>query len=145
MPKKPKNCKLLLNSNKDGDSIKVFTEKCINKSPTLSIIMTTKGQKFGGYTNKEWKIKGNTDNDAFVFSLNKKMKYKILKPEYATYLNDWWGFGPFENAIVICDNCTTHERNYVANGTYDIKEQCELNNGEAKFKVKSFEIFQLEF
>ena len=145
LPKKPKNCKLLLNSNKDGDSIKVFTEKCTHKNPTLSIIMTTKGQKFGGYTTKEWKKYGNKDNDAFVFSLNKKMKYKILKPEHATYLENWWGFGPNENAIVIYNNCTKNEGNYVGNGTYDIKEKYELNNGESNFKVKSFEIYQLEF
>jgi len=144
MPKRPKKATLLLNSNKDGDSIKVVEEKCKNKYPTLVVIMTTKGNKFGGYTTQEWKKGVNKDSEAFVFSLGKKKKYKILNPTNATYLNDWWGFGPYENAIVIYDKCTNQNSNYIGKGTYDIKEVSELNGRENNFTVKSFEIYLIE-
>jgi hypothetical protein len=87
--KKSNKTTLLLNSNKDGDSINFVEEKCKNKYPTLVVIMTTKGIKFGGYTTQEWKKGVNKDNDAFVFSLDKKKKYKILNPINATYMNIW--------------------------------------------------------
>jgi hypothetical protein len=81
------------------------------------------------------------DNNAFVFSLDNKKKYNILKPEYAVYfgLNDWWGFGYKYNAIVVFDN----SQPYVSNGAYDIKEQYELNGGENYFDLESFEIYQV--
>ncbi len=52
--------------------------------------MTTDGIKLGGYTSQKWK-KGAIikDDNAFVFSLDKKMKYKITDPEKAIYINSW--------------------------------------------------------
>jgi hypothetical protein len=50
LPKKPKKIDLLLNSNIDGNSIKTILKKCEGKYPTLSIIRTSKGYMFGGYT-----------------------------------------------------------------------------------------------
>ena len=103
LPNIPKESVLLIDSNKDGDSINVIYEKIKNKKPTLVIIMTTDGIKFGGYTTQKWK-KGTIikDDNAFVFSLDKKMKYKIREPEKAIYINHWWGFGLNSNAIVLC-------------------------------------------
>ena len=106
--------------------------------------MSKDGYKFGGYTTQQWKKGANTDNNAFVFSLDKKMKYKILNPKNATYLDSWWGFGPYENAIVICENCSSNNKNHVGNGTYDIKESYELNGEQSYFTVKSFEVYYLE-
>ena len=91
LPNIPKESVLLIDSNKDGDSINVIYEKIKNKKPTLVIIMTTDGIKFGGYTTQKWK-KGTIikDDNAFVFSLDKKKKYKIRDPEKAIYINSWW-------------------------------------------------------
>ena len=46
-----------------------------NKNPSLVVIMTIKGIKFGGYTTQEWKKGANKDSEAFVFSLDKRKKY----------------------------------------------------------------------
>lgn len=148
LPKKPKNIKLLLNSNKDGDSTNTFINKVNGKSPTYAIIETTKGYKFGGYTTKLWKQGKIEDNDAFVFSVNNKKKYNILKPEYALGFSEGnhWLFGYTYNAIVIRDNCTASNKdNFVENGAYNIKEKYELNGGERSFIVKSFEIHYIEY
>ena len=54
LPKKPKKIGLLLNSNIDGNSIKTILKKCEGKYSTLSIIRTSKGYMFGGYTEQIW-------------------------------------------------------------------------------------------
>ncbi len=143
LPKKPKKIDLLLNSNIDGNSIKTILKKCDGKYPTLSIIRTSKGYMFGGYTEQIWKQGGSEDTNAFVFSINNEKKYNIKKPENATCLveNSFWRFG--YSAIVITENCTQAFNNYVDNGTYDIEEKFELNGGESNFNVKSFEIYHV--
>ena len=72
LPKKPNKIILLL--NKDGDSTTTFMNKCNGKCPTLAIIKTTNGYKFGGYTTQIWKEGEIKDNNAFVFSLDNKKK-----------------------------------------------------------------------
>ena len=147
LPNKPKSINLIMNSKIDGDTSKAFQDKCGGKKPTYAIIKTKKGYKFGGYTTECWKSGQIKDNNAFVFSLNKKKKYNILKPDYATgfALNDYWLFGYSYNAIVVYDNCTSNNSSNVGNGTYDIKEQYELNGGEQYFTVESFEVYQVNY
>ena len=50
LPRKPNKITLLMNSNIDGDSTKIFMDKCNGKCPTLAVIKTTNGYVFGGYT-----------------------------------------------------------------------------------------------
>ena len=144
LPYKPKNINLLVNSKIDGNTTKIIQNKCGGKKPTYVVIKTKKGYKLGGYTTKLWEGGQIKDDNAFVFSLNNKKKYSILKPEYATCfnINSWWGFGYSYNAIVIYDS---NSGNYVGNGTYDIKEQYELNGGEQNFDIESFEIYQVVY
>ena len=149
VPWKLTKTELLFNSNADGDSLAEFLKKSNGKSPTMVIIQTTKGGIFGGYTSKPWEQKKTTDDNAFVFSLYTKKKYSIRDPAKAFGLSNVekdFGvlvFGWIENAIVICDSCTSNTQNYVGCGTYDIFRESELNNGEKYFTVKSFELFHL--
>ena len=148
LPKKPKKLNLLLNSNKDGSSTKVFKSKIKNKCPTYALIKTTDGIKFGGYATQLWTEGEIKDNDAFVFSLDNKKKYEIVKPEKALGfgIDSWWGFGFTDNAIVIIDKCTSSKGNWVDNKTYNIPKEDELNGGKGKyFMVKSFEIYLVEY
>ena len=147
LPRKPNKITLLMNSNRDGDSTKSFMNKCKGKCPTLAVIKTTNGYVFGGYTTQMWKEGKVKDNNAFVFSINKKRKYNIKQPEHAIgfRMNSYWDFGYGYNAIVIWENCTKNNNNYVGNKTYDIPEQYELNGGEKNFTVKSFEIYHIEY
>ena len=147
LPRKPNKITLLLNSDKDGDSTTTFMNKVKGKCPTLAVIKTTNGYCFGGYTTQMWKNGEVKDNNAFVFSIDKKKKYNIKQPEHAIGFseNNFWLFGWNNNAIVTYDKCRTRNDNYVGNETYDIKEQYELNGGERYFTVKSFEIFHVEY
>ena len=78
--KKPTKIKLLLDSKIDGDSTQTFYNKCSYKFPTVVFVKTTKGRRFGGYCSIGWEnANGNYKKDInnFIFSLDKKKKYKI--------------------------------------------------------------------
>ena len=146
LPNKPKKTTLLLNSKIDGDSCKTFIQKVQNKCPTLVIIETIKGRKFGGYTTQIWKKGETSDNDAFVFSLVTNKKYEIVEPQHAIgFDNNYWLFGWNNNAIVVKDHCKTRNDNYVCNKTYKIEEKYELNGGEEYFIVSNFEVYFIEY
>ena len=147
LPRKPNKITLLLNSNRDGDSTVTFLDKCGGKCPTLAVIKTTNGYVFGGYTTQIWKAGQTRDENAFVFSIDKKKKYRVKEPETAIGYGkqSWWGFGYSNNAIVVLENCTKNNGSWVDNGTYDIPEKYELNGGEKNFTVKSFEIYHVDY
>jgi vacuolar-type H+-ATPase subunit I/STV1 len=75
--------KLLYKVSRDGDRISTFTEKVKGKSPTLILIKTKTGYKFGGHTTVEWNMTGSytykKDENAFIFSINNKTKFNIKK------------------------------------------------------------------
>ena len=149
LPKKPVKLTLLLNSKQDGSSLNTFWEKVNGKCPTLIVIETIEGCIFGGYTTQLWKDEDKPirDENAFVFSIDKKKKYNIKQPENAIGFskNKYLIFGWNNNAFLIYNYCTTQNGNYVCNGTYDIPEKYELNGGEQYFIVRSFEVYHVEY
>ena len=74
---------LLYKVSRDGDRISTFAEKVKGKSPTLILIKTRTGYKFGGYTTVEWEMTGEfnykLDKNAFIFSINNKQKFNLKK------------------------------------------------------------------
>ena len=95
------------------------------------MIQTTKDIIFGGYITQEWNA-DYKDEKAFVYSLETRKKYNVKKPNYAKYAkaNNWWGFGPNGDTIILWDNCLKRTDNYVGNKAYDIPQPYELNGGE---------------
>ena len=146
--KKPTKIKLLLDSKIDGDSTQTFYNKCSNKFPTVVFVKTTKGRRFGGYCSIGWEnTNGNYKKDInnFIFSLDKKKKYKIKKPENGIYTNSgYFAFGGGCD-FVIYNNCTSNNSSSNYNGrTYETTETYELN-GESNFTVSSYEVYQIEY
>ena len=146
--KKPTKIKLLLDSKIDGDSTQTFYNKCSNKFPTVVFVKTTKGRRFGGYCSIGWeKTNGSFKKDInnFIFSLDKKKKYKIKKPENGIYTNSgYFAFGGGFD-FFIENNCTSNNISSNNNGvTYETTEQHELN-GESNFTVSSYEVYQIEY
>ena len=146
MEKKPKNFKLLLDSNIDGDSNSTFCNKCCQKGPIIVFIKTNNGYRFGGYTSQFWPSQGyGKDEKSFLFSLDLKNKYKCIAKEWAiyTWTNSYFSFG---NNIYIYNMCTQNESSYLREPlSYDIPKNYELNGGKNKFVVKSYEVYQVEY
>jgi hypothetical protein len=78
----------------DGFEATKFHSLCDNKGPTLSIIKTTSGHTFGGYTKAYWESSGGYKHDtsSFLFSVDKLTKYPITKDyDKAIYCNSSYG------------------------------------------------------
>ena len=149
-----KKIKLLYKASRDGDSYQDFYRLCEDKGPTITIALSKKGYKFGGFTKLSWKNPNNgkdgnkfyEDNEAFIFSLNKKRKYypKIEDKKYAVCM--WSDRGPSfgnGNDLTLHNNCL-HNNNSYNNcpDTYQI-EKCGLNGGEYNFTVKDYEVYSV--
>ena len=148
LDQKPKKIKLLLDSKIDGDLTQTFYNKCGGKFPTVVFVKTTKGKRFGGYCSIGWENKNGgfmKDINNFIFSLDKKKKYKIKNPENAVCTNsNYFDFGSGGD-LYIEDKCTSNTKNYNNNiGTYETTETYELN-GENNFTVSSYEVYQIEY
>ena len=55
--------KLLYRATEDGNTAQAFHQKCDNISGTLTIVKTTKGLRFGGYTEQIWNHNGGVRTD----------------------------------------------------------------------------------
>ena len=147
---KPTNINLLLNSYRDGDTFEAFHRLCDGKAPTIGIIETTKGHKFGGYTTQFWNGKSNesnckSDNNAFIFSLDTKKKYNVITSEKAIGTGSGWllFFGYGENSIVTYKGGCSNTSNYISEGAYKFDTKNE-NGGEYSFTIKSFEVYEIK-
>ena len=148
LDQKPKKMKLLLDSKIDGDLTQTFYNKCGGKFPTVVFVKTTKGKRFGGYCSIGWENKNYgalKDTNSFIFSLDKKKKYKIKNPDKAIQTTSYYFAFGFGNDFYIYDKCTSSTDNYNYNtGTYETTEKYELN-GEYNFTVSSYEVYQIEY
>ena len=145
----PKTITLLLDSDRDGDLTDTFYSKCSGKCPTIVLVQTIKNIRFGGYSSIPWKNQNqnySSDKNNFIFSLDKKEKYKIIKPENAiqTY-SEYFAFGSGSD-FYVHNNCKSYQYNYVnGSGTYDKIQNYELNGGEQYFTVSRYEVYQIEY
>ena len=91
---------LLYRGTRDGLSGSAFHSNCDNKGCTLTIIETTDGKVFGGYSNTPWSSSGGhtVDNKAFLFALSGsgisspcKMKFRCMSDQHAICHNLLYG------------------------------------------------------
>ena len=147
LDKKPSKFNLLLDSKIDGDSTTTFYQKRKNKCPTILFFKTTKGVRFGGFTTKYWPENGfMTDEKSFVFSLDKKEKYKVTNANCSIYsFNDYFQFGGC--CFRINNNCTSVNTNYIndSKNSYDIPCNFGLTGGDKNFTISSYEVYQIEY
>lgn len=148
--------KLLYRSSKNGENSKTFHDLCDNYPQTLTVIKTTKGNIFGGYTEQTWKDTDinkrgllKNDNKAFLFSINKKKIYNIYFEQPAIWCHE--SYGP---CFYGKGNFTIYSKEKLLNGimkTNKVKESTyigmekdfELTDGEQAFKALEIETFQI--
>ena len=138
---------LSYSASRDGDKAKTFHSKCDELKMSMVLIETTKGVRFGGFTTKSWggKCVKKIDNDAFVFNLETRKCFDVIKNEYA--IGGYPKFGPvfFGCQIRIYDDFfkkggTTCHKTL----NYKTKKDYELNNGEQNYIVKEIEVYGIE-
>ncbi len=156
---------LLWQGSRDGFTAQAFHSRCDNKGPTLTIIQSTDGQVFGGYTTASWAYpvnqagqpadKGDYAEDspaAFVYSLTRGIKIYKQKPGSKGKLESIYrseSFGPTFGSgheIYICDKCNTNAYNSSLVGkTYgNFPEGFDCRThlvGSFNFTVKEIEVY----
>ena len=144
LPQKPSKITILFNSLIHGDSIESLHSKVLNKTPTYIIIKSQNDRIFGGYTTHIWNEKNKdifSDINAFVFSLDNRKKYKIIKVSNAIVETDTYiQFGTC--CFRINTNCTAKE-NLEEDCDYETNGYCL--SGENNFLIKSYEVFFVEY
>ena len=147
LEKRPSKFNLLLDSKKDGDSTSTFHKLCGEKCPLILFFKTTNGSRFGGFTTQIWPNDGKKeDGKSFVFSLDKKEKYKVTDTNNAIIgREDYIQFGAC--CFMIRNNCTTVNTNYICDNKncYDIPSNFGLTGGDRKFTISSYEVYQIEY
>ena len=139
--------KLLYKLSKDGDSIDTFHQKCDNNSPTLLLVETTNGRKFGGYTTCVWSVNkgGKKDGKTFLFSLDEKKLYKKKKEfenERDIYCRKDAGPTFGGNDLYFYQ---TLKKGYSASPYYFLDKNDLAKNIKDDFDIKEIEIFKICF
>jgi len=144
------NIKLLYRGSKDGDRTKTCHELCDNKQNVLIFMQSDNNYIFGGYSkigfkigNKEYKV----DNNSFLFSMNLKQIYPVIKDKNVICnISDKYGLC-FGDGLSFFDNFMNQNDNQISLGIQGkftgIKDKYKMNGGKNKFKCKELEVFQL--
>lgn len=153
--------KLIYRATRDGDSSKMFHEKCDNIGPNITVVKTGNGYRFGGYTRNNWEhlkedIKkdpeigsSKEDINAFCFSLDLNKIYKNCKYNEGVIFccNN---YGP-----TFCRNFFSINDNMFSKGGYCLKKDYsyfegqdidyEITGGKRVFKVVEVEVLEILF
>jgi hypothetical protein len=154
---------VLWRGSRDGFTAEEFHRRCDGHANTLTLILDTNGNVFGGFTPVEWdssgKWKGDDSLRSFLFTLRsphgvppRKFALKKDKKEKAIwcYSRCCAAFG--DDDIGVCDNCNTNSDRYTAIGTrygsdttYENDTQFEkCFSGAEEFTVNETEVFKIK-
>ena len=139
----------LFDSSANGDRASEFHSKCDYKYNTISLIETTNGHRFGGYTSECFESPNDyfdkKDNLSFVFSLDKMRIYDVIKGKYAISCDK--NYGPYfrDDHICIVDEFLTKESGTCIKGKgFNTTKNYELNSGKKYFIIKRLQVFQIK-
>ena len=136
---------LLYRQSRDGSTPKDFHNRCDNKGITITIIETTKGYIFGGYTELSWDRSGSykKDKSTFIFSFNNKEKYTARNnnDSIACVSDEGPRFGCGYPEIYFNGNLAKGESYDDSSCTFS--DGRVLTNGEANWDVKELEVHKI--
>ena len=144
--------KLIYNALIDVDKANNFHKKCdkLNK-PTLILIETKEGYRYGGYTSVNWdspdKSEFKKDENAFIFSFNTKKKYENKNVEKSIQCNKYFGpyFGEGGNICVPDNFLNDGKAFYPWPSTYNLTQKDELTLGrEHNIHVVNYEVYTID-
>jgi hypothetical protein len=149
---------LLYRGSRDGFGSSNFHQKCDGKSNTLTVIETTKGFVFGGFTPVGWDSSGNykADNSqkSFLFTVknprgSEGRKFVMANSANAILCDRTSGptFGN-GNDIHVANGCNGNTSSYTCLGNA-FRNDTGINSnqvftGEQSFTVKEIEVFLID-
>lgn len=149
--KAPKGMKKLYTATESDGSAQDFHEQCDKKGPTITIVKSSNGYVYGGYTQKKWGVEGHQDDpNSFLFSMNKKKKFDAIE---GNGINSDPSNGPtFEGeefiVMQLTDECLSNKTSltkYSDDHDYnDAILQSERKIGEHCYtKITEYEVYQV--
>jgi len=142
---------LLYRASEHGFGAADFHTKCDNLLNTLTIIKTTRGDIFGGYTTQKWDgcSQYKQDANAFLFSFNQEQsttppKQKFTCRDYSKAMFGGPNYGPCFGStdIVITANSNEAKKSSSALCSYIYPSGCLLT-AETNFQTVEIEVFQV--
>jgi hypothetical protein len=155
-----KRFSLLWRGSRDGFSASEFHRRCDGHANTLTVILDTNGNIFGGFTPVEWDSRSSSpwhkvdySLKSFLFSLknpqNIQAKRFALKPterHYAILCSSGWGPHFFDIAVSNKSNLNSnsYSRNFGSSYNNDTGiHGFRFFTGSEDFKVKEIEVFKI--
>lgn len=88
-----KNWKICYRATQDGFSSSVFRAKASHKGPTITVIQSSNGYIFGGYTPISWNTNNvyQYDPKCFLFSLKNPANKPVMMPCTGPHVNNQHG------------------------------------------------------
>ena len=155
-PNKNIKTKLLYRVSRDGDGSDIFHKYCDNKGPTIIFAKINNGYRFGGYSGISWTCEGKCfyDKDAFLFSLNNKLKvmnnntketvyhHIVNGPDFAINGKNELVFNYYKS------KCLTGKQNYCDDSgkayTFRNKDLVGIDvKGKYNFDVEDYEVYSI--
>jgi hypothetical protein len=153
-----KKWNLLYRGSRDGFGVSNFHGKCDNQSNTLTLIETTKGSIFGGFTPLSWdsttnNYKSDSSQSGFLFNLKNPrnsapQRFRLSSGSNAIYCNASYGptFGSGHD-IYVSNGCNANTSSYTSFGNAYVNDTGIQGNqvlaGEYNFTVKEIEVFAI--
>jgi hypothetical protein len=155
-----KSWTLLCRGSRDGFRASNFHAKCDGRSPTVTLIESTKGFVFGGFTPVAWEspssasYKPDNNRKSFLFTLksprgSEARKFGMASTANAIYCNS--SYGPtFGNGHDICvaDAGNTNRSSYTLLGNGYPNDTgingAQLFTGEQSYTVREIEVFAVD-
>ena len=141
---------LLYKASIDGDSAKSFHSKCDEQGPTLTLVQSVDGWRFGGYSEVKWKHSYDAiyvrHSNIFIFSLNLGKKYspKNQIAEIFSVISKGPTFG-YGHDFSVNDKCFTQESSCFAPVSFTgLDDRNEFCGGKQRFMAKEVEVFLVE-
>ena len=147
------NIKLLYRGSRDGDRTKTCHQLCDNKQNVLIVMKSDTGYIFGGYSKIGFKINNNCeykiDNNSFLFSINFKKIYPVVKDKLVICNIDESCGLCFKGSFAFYDYFMSKNppfdniKSTIKSNFNGIIDNFEMNGGKNRFKYKELEIYQI--
>jgi hypothetical protein len=148
---------LLWRGSRDGFGRRDFHRRCDGHANTLTLILDTRGNIFGGFTPVEWcsawQSKADPSLKSFLFTLKnrhnfpaRKFALKAETKDYAIRCDS--SYCPHIYDISVYDNCSANTRSWTYNFGCSYLNDTDRNGntfftGSEKFTVKEIEVFEI--
>jgi hypothetical protein len=152
---------LLWRGSRDGFGPAEFHRRCDGHANTLTLIVDTNGNLFGGFTPVKWQArtsdysKGDDSSRSFLFTLKnprgvppRKFALKIEKKQYAIYCHSERGPAFGNGCLFVLNNCNANAYSYTTyfGVEYDSVHggrEADFLTGSKHFTVKEMEVFEI--